>query len=124
MKSFTQPPYFTNKKTEIWTEEMNCSVSHTQSRAKTQVSSFFSKRLCCCSVTQSCLTLCDPVGCSLPGSSVLGNSPRKNAGVCCHFLLQGIELMSSALAGGFFTTEPPGNLITKITTIIFIDSKV
>ena len=26
---------------------------------------------CCCSVAQSCLTLCDPVDCSTPGSSVL-----------------------------------------------------
>ena len=25
----------------------------------------------CCSVAQSCLTLCDPVDCSTPGSSVL-----------------------------------------------------
>ena len=27
---------------------------------------------CCCFVTQSCLTLCDPVDCSPPGSSVRG----------------------------------------------------
>ena len=27
---------------------------------------------CCCLVTQSCLTLCDPMDCSLPGSSVHG----------------------------------------------------
>ena len=27
--------------------------------------------LCCCSVTKSCLTLCDPMDCSTPGSSVL-----------------------------------------------------
>jgi len=42
---------------------------------------------------------------------------NKNTGVGCHFLLQGdlsdprIEPMSPAspaLAGGFFTTEPPG----------------
>ena len=26
---------------------------------------------CCCSVTKLCLTLCDPMGCSIPGSSVL-----------------------------------------------------
>ena len=30
------------------------------------------RRTCCCSVTQSCLTLCDPVGCSLPSASVHG----------------------------------------------------
>ena len=27
---------------------------------------------CCCSVTQSCPTLCDPMDCSLPGSSIHG----------------------------------------------------
>ena len=27
--------------------------------------------ICCCSVTKSCLTLCDPTDCSTPGSSVL-----------------------------------------------------
>ena len=43
-----------------------------------------------CSSLQSCLILCDPMECSLPGSSVHGDSPGKNAGVCCHALLQGI----------------------------------
>ena len=27
--------------------------------------------LCCCSVAKSCLTLCDPMDCSVPGSSLL-----------------------------------------------------
>jgi len=31
-----------------------------------------------CFVTQSCLTLCDPTVCSMPGSSVHGDSPGKN----------------------------------------------
>ena len=38
---------------------------------------------------QSCLTLCEPMDCSLPGSSVHGDSPGKNTGVGCHALLQG-----------------------------------
>ena len=42
------------------------------------------------SVTQSCPTLCDPIDGSPPGSSVHGDSPGKNTGVGCHFLLQGI----------------------------------
>ena len=42
------------------------------------------------SVTQSCPTLCFPVDCSPPGSSVHGDSPGKNTGVGCHALLQGI----------------------------------
>ena len=43
-----------------------------------------------CLVTQLCLTLCDPMDCSPPGSSVHGDSPRKTIGVGCHALLQGI----------------------------------
>jgi len=53
---------------------------------------------------------------SNPGSSVCGILPHKNTGAGCHFLLQGIfpprikpvSLVSPALAGRFFTTEPPG----------------
>ena len=48
---------------------------------------------CCavlCLVAQSCLTLCDPMDFSLPGSSVHGDFPGKNTGVGCHDLLQGI----------------------------------
>ena len=41
-------------------------------------------------VTQSCLTLWDPMDCSPPGSSVHGDSPGKNTGVGCHILLQRI----------------------------------
>ena len=40
-------------------------------------------------VARLCPTLCDPMNCSLPGSSVW-NSLGKNTGVGCHFLLQGI----------------------------------
>ena len=43
-----------------------------------------------CLVTQSCLTLCNPVDCSPPGSSVRGDSPGKNTGVGCRALLQEI----------------------------------
>ena len=32
-------------------------------------------------VTQLYQTLCDPMDCSLPGSSIHGNSPGKNTGV-------------------------------------------
>ena len=40
-------------------------------------------------VAQACSTLCDPMDCSPPGSSVHG-IPGKNTGVGCHALLQGI----------------------------------
>ena len=41
-------------------------------------------------VAQSCSTLCDPMDCGPPGSSVHGDSPGKNTGVGCHALFQGI----------------------------------
>jgi len=43
-----------------------------------------------CLVAQLCLTLCDPMDCSPPGSFVDGDSPGKNTGVGYHALLQGI----------------------------------
>ena len=41
---------------------------------------------------QSCLTPCNPMDCSLSGSSVHGIFPGKNIGVGCHFFLQEIFL--------------------------------
>ena len=41
-------------------------------------------------VTQLCLTICNPMDCSPPGSSVHGDSPGKNTEVDCQLLLQGI----------------------------------
>ena len=37
---------------------------------------------------QSSLTLCDPMNCSPPGLLCSWDSPGKNTGVGCHFLLQ------------------------------------
>ena len=42
----------------------------------------------CLSVAQSCLTLRDPMDCSLPGSSVQNFPWLKNTGISCHYLLQ------------------------------------
>ena len=44
----------------------------------------------CVLVVQSCPTLCHPMDCSSPGSSVHGDSRGKTTGVGCHSLLQGI----------------------------------
>ena len=55
--------------------------------------------LCCAGLIQSCLTLCNPMVCSPPGSSVHGNSPSKNTGVGCHALLQGIFPMQGSNPG-------------------------
>ena len=46
--------------------------------------------LCCAVLTRSCPTLCNPMGCSPPGSAVHGDSPGKNIIVGSHALLQGI----------------------------------
>ena len=43
-----------------------------------------------CLVTQSCVTLHDPMDCCLPGSFVHGNSLGGNTRVGCHAFLQGI----------------------------------
>ena len=73
-------------------------------------SSIYSERS---EVSQLCLTLCDPVNCSLPGSSVHG-IPRQEywSGLPCpppgSLPNPGTEpasLMSLALAGRFFTTS-------------------
>ena len=50
-----------------------------------------------CLVTPLCPTLCDPMDCSLPGSSVRGDSLGKNTGVGCHAQV-------SCIAGRFFTS--------------------
>ena len=44
--------------------------------------------LMCCLVSQLCLTLCNTMDCSPPGSSVHGDSSGKNTRVSCHALLQ------------------------------------
>ena len=43
-----------------------------------------------CLVTQLCPTLCNPMDCSPPGSSIHGDSSGKNTGMSCHALFQGI----------------------------------
>ena len=46
-------------------------VGHTQ-LSKTRIA----MEVCCCSVTNSCPTLCDPVDCSTPGFPVLRCLPE------------------------------------------------
>ena len=70
---------------------------------------------CLCSIAQLCPTLCNHLGCGPPGSSP-GDSPDKNTGAGCHFLLQGIcptqdqnpVSCVSCIAGRFFTISPLG----------------
>ena len=63
---------------------------------------------------QSCLTLCDPMGWSLPGFSVHGILQGCHAPLQGNIPNPGIEpssLMIPALAGRFFTTSAPGKPI-------------
>ena len=45
---------------------------------------------------QSCPTLCDPMDGSPPGSPIPWDSPGKNTGVGCHFLLQCMKVKSES----------------------------
>ena len=72
--------------------------------------------VCTCSVSQSCLILCDPMDCSLSHSfvhqifqarvlewvafSYPGNLPSPG--------IESTSLVSPTLSFGFFTTAPPG----------------
>ena len=80
---------------------------------------------------QLCLILCNPSRLLCPW-----DSPGKNTALGCHFLLQGSSHLRdqtcvSSLAGGFFTTEPPGKppymhtytyMYTMLTKGIFLKS--
>ena len=66
-----------------------------------------------CLVVESCLSLCDPLDCSPPGSSVHADSPGKNTGVgampsCKDFPNSGVEPRSPALQVNSLPSKPPG----------------
>ena len=69
-----------------WRRHWKKSLRQTSSQPKQNASPVKSES----KVTQSCLTLCNSVDCSPPGSSIRGIFPGKSTGVGCHFLLQGI----------------------------------
>ena len=69
---------------------------------------------CCCLVANSYLTLCDPVHCSPPGSSIHGILQARTLEWVAISFSRGsswsrITPASPALAGRFFITEPLGN---------------
>ena len=68
----------------------------------------FLRTMCVCVCVCVCPTLCDPMDCSPPGSSV-HSSPGKNTGVGCHSLHNpGIEPGSPSLQADSLPPEPPG----------------
>ena len=70
--------------------------------------------MCVCVLTQWCPTLCDPMDCSRPGSSVHGDSPRKEywSGLPCpsagDLPNPGIEPRSPTLQVDSLPSEPQG----------------
>ena len=91
------------------------------------------------SVVKFCWILCDPMDCSLPGSSVHGIFPSKNTGVGCHFLLQcmkvkeerekvGLKLnlqKTRIMASGPITSwQIDGETMETVTDFIFLGSKI
>ena len=77
-------------------------------------------------VTQLCLTLCGPMGCSPPGSSVHRISQARTLEWVVISSSKGssqtstIKPASHALAGGFFTIEPSGKPFSRLHVIIKI----
>ena len=69
-----------------------------------------------CVLSWSVVSDCDPMDCSLPGSSVHGDYPGKNTRVGCHTLHAppgdlpnpGIEPRSPTLQADSLLSEPPG----------------
>ena len=68
-------------------------------------------------VALSCPTLCNPMDCSSPSSSVHGDSPGKNTGVPCpppdDLPNPGIKLRSLALQVDSLLSELPGSIKRK-----------
>ena len=64
--------------------------------------------LCCCSVDKSCVTLCDPMDCSLPGSLSMGFSRQEHwCRLPFSFSRESSWPTPPALTGRFLTTKPP-----------------
>ena len=76
-------------------------------------------------VNQSCPTLCDPMGCSPPGSSIHGDSPGKNTGVGYHLFFRGSswprdQTPVSCIVGRFFTVWATREALYSKTLILMI----
>ena len=79
----------------------------------------------CVRVAQSCLTVCDPMDCSPPGSPVHGDSPDKNTDGLPFpspgdLSNSGIEHGSPALQADSSPSEPPGKHLTLIIYLFLI----
>ena len=83
--------------------------------------------LCVCSVVQLCLTLCDSMNCSPPGSSVHWNFPAETLELVAISSSRGSsqprdQTLISCIVGRFFTAEPQRkpNSVSKQTAVIHL----
>ena len=94
-----------------------------------QILIYLSRHMLCthaCSVTPLCLTFCYPMDCNLLGSSIHGIfQARILAWVSISHSRESSwprewteSLVSPALAGGFFTTEPRGKPYSQVTDLV------
>ena len=121
---------------QYWSRLPSQSRGSSQPRNRTHIfciaSKFFTtdpsrKPICnMCLIAQLCLTVYDPMDCSLQGTSVQGDSPGKNTGMGCHFLLQGIIQIQGSnpglLHGGqiLYHLSHQGSLIWHIKVLKFV----
>ena len=80
---------------------------------------------------QLCLTLCNPIDCSLPGISVHGDSSGKNTGVGCHAFLQeifptqksnpGLPHCRQILYHLSYQGSPAGGIFLVLSTVTYRD---
>ena len=83
----------------------------------------YSVCVCMCLCAQSCLTLCNPMGCRLPGSSVHGIFQARILEWVAFSFSRGTSLTKDQThvscvpcVGRFFTTLPPGKLFAYMYT--------
>ena len=100
---------------------LGCTVRTTR-----KVATMVKARIFIALVAQSRLTLCDPVDCTPPGSSAHGISQARVLEWVAISFSRGSsqprdQTQLSCSAGGFLTTEPPGNpqMYVYFTTRIF-----
>ena len=82
-----------------------------------------------CAHAQSCPALCNPMDCNPPGFSVefsrweyWSGLPFPNVGDVPNPRIELVSLASPILAGGFFTTTPPGKSLPQGCLMVFSDS--
>ena len=73
-----------------------------------------------CLLAQSCPTLCNPVDCSPPGSSLHGDSPGQNTGVGSRSLLQGISPTQGSNLGYRHFFKEDIQMVKKCSTLLII----